>query len=69
MGPAVEEDRELPVQCLHSHLHTNRTLDSLDTADRRPEKEIQVPSNVGLNGNGLAGLGGPKHGVRVRVRG
>ena len=27
-GLAVEEDRELPVQCQHSPSHTNRTLDS-----------------------------------------
>ena len=33
-GPAVEEDRELPAQCLHRHSHTNRTLDSLDNVDR-----------------------------------
>ena len=32
-GLAVEEERELPVQCLHSHSHTNRTLDSLSNVD------------------------------------
>ena len=33
-GLAAEEDRELPVLCLHRHPHTNRTLDSLSNVDR-----------------------------------
>ena len=35
-GLALEEDREMPVQCLHSHPHTNRTLDSLNNVIRSP---------------------------------
>ena len=38
-GTAVEEARELIVQCLHSHSHTNRTLDSLSSVDRPPSVE------------------------------
>ena len=33
---AVEEARELLVQCLHSHPHTNRTLDSLNSMECPP---------------------------------
>ena len=32
-GLAVEEDRKLPVRCLHSNWHTNRTLGSLNNVD------------------------------------
>ena len=32
-GLPVPEATELPVQCLHSHLHTNRTLDSLNNVE------------------------------------
>ena len=33
---ATQGNRELPVQCPHCHSHTNRTLDSLNSADRPP---------------------------------
>ena len=34
MGPAVEEARQLLMQCPHPHSHANRTLGSLETVDR-----------------------------------
>ena len=46
-GLAVEEDRELPVQCLHSHAYTNRTLDSLNNVDRSVSKHRLVQSPHG----------------------
>ena len=34
--PAVEDARELHVQCLHRHSHIHRTLNSLNNVDRPP---------------------------------
>ena len=47
-GPAMEEVRELLVQCLHRHLHTNRALDSLNNVDRPPplEQERETMDNA-----------------------
>ena len=41
----MEEVRELRVQCLHRHSHTNRTLDSLNDVDRPPKLFRQVQAN------------------------
>ena len=43
-GPAVEEDRELPVQCLHSHSHTNRTT----TRTLDPLNNVEYPHMKGF---------------------
>ena len=49
-GLAVEEDRGLPVQCLHSHSHTNHTLDSLNNVDRSPREELGTAARTSVVG-------------------
>ena len=42
-GPVAQEARELLVQCLHSHPHTIRRLDSLNNVDRPPQQFGRSP--------------------------
>ena len=57
---AQEEDTEMPVQCLHSHLHTNRTLDSLNNVDP-PHLAIRCgPVEASLGPLTVLGQDGPK---------
>ena len=58
----MDEVRELLVQCLHRHSHTNRTLESLNNVDRQLLSAVITsiePSQCGTEG-------GPH--VRVRPR-
>ena len=67
----TQEKREFPVQCLHSHSHTNRTLDSLNNADppplQGPHKLAYALAKVkGSKGDPAQTSPGPGHGPSGR---